>query len=208
MVFTKLPQELRDAIYSHIVPGPSVSVHRNPGLPTYSYQTNGTLDYTTHSWYRWPYRPDGDLLSPKFSVELCAYFYQHNQFDFGNIVKPWPSTMTIISSVKNMSGRVDGHVPLHRKEPNSKEMCQPELRQGAGKLPVCTADCFLPHCSIPSLFYLIFVHLFALSRQASYRLPFAIDRLIEMIHPKLLRLTKWKTIYWTSGKRGSRSWTA
>jgi hypothetical protein len=40
------------------------------------------------------------------------------------------------------------------------------------------------------LFYLIFVHLFALSRQASYRLPFAIDRLIDMIHPKLLRLTQ------------------
>jgi hypothetical protein len=39
------------------------------------------------------------------------------------------------------------------------------------------------------LFYLIFVHLFALSRQASYRLPFAIDRRIDMIHPKLLRLT-------------------
>jgi hypothetical protein len=39
------------------------------------------------------------------------------------------------------------------------------------------------------LFYLIFVHMFALSRQASYRLPFAIDRLIDMIHPKLLRLT-------------------
>jgi hypothetical protein len=31
--------------------------------------------------------------------------------------------------------------------------------------------------------------MFALSRQASYRLPFAIDRLIDMIHPKLLRLT-------------------
>jgi hypothetical protein len=56
-------------------------------------------------------------------------------------------------------------------------------------LPVCTADCCLSHCSIPSLFYLIFVHLFALSRQASYRLPFAIDRLIDMIDPKLLRLT-------------------
>jgi hypothetical protein len=56
-------------------------------------------------------------------------------------------------------------------------------------LPVCAADFCLPHCSIPSLFYLIFVHLFALSRQASYRLPFAIDRLIDMIHPKLLRLT-------------------
>jgi hypothetical protein len=56
-------------------------------------------------------------------------------------------------------------------------------------LPVCTADCCLSHCSIPSLFYLIFVHLFALSRQASYRLPFAIDRLIDMIHRKLLRLT-------------------
>jgi hypothetical protein len=39
------------------------------------------------------------------------------------------------------------------------------------------------------LFYLIFVHLFTLSRQASYRLPFAIDRLIDMIHPKRLRLT-------------------
>jgi hypothetical protein len=44
------------------------------------------------------------------------------------------------------------------------------------------------HCSIPSFSYLIVVHLFALSRQASYRLPFAIDRLIDMIHPKLLRL--------------------
>jgi hypothetical protein len=32
--------------------------------------------------------------------------------------------------------------------------------------------------------------MFALSRQASYRLPFAIDRLIDMIHPKLLRLTR------------------
>jgi hypothetical protein len=42
------------------------------------------------------------------------------------------------------------------------------------------------------LFYLIFVHMFALSRQASYRLPFAIDRLIDMIHPKLLRLTAMK----------------
>jgi hypothetical protein len=31
--------------------------------------------------------------------------------------------------------------------------------------------------------------MFALSRQASYRLPLAIDRLIDMIHPKLLRLT-------------------
>jgi hypothetical protein len=55
-------------------------------------------------------------------VELCAYFYQHNQFDFGKLVKPWPSTMTIIPSVKNMSVRVDGHVSLHRKGPNSKEM--------------------------------------------------------------------------------------
>jgi hypothetical protein len=48
----------------------------------------------------------------------------------------------------------------------------------------------LPHCSILSLFYLVFVHLFALSRQASYRLPFARDRPINMIHPKLLRLTE------------------
>jgi hypothetical protein len=68
-------------------------------------------------------------------------------------------------------------------------LCQPELRQGAGTLPVCTADCCLPHCSIPFLFYPVFVHLFALSRQASYRLPFAIDRPIDMIHSKLLRLT-------------------
>jgi hypothetical protein len=45
------------------------------------------------------------------------------------------------------------------------------------------------HCSILSLFYLIFVYLFALSHQASYRLPLAIDRPIDMIHPKLFRLT-------------------
>jgi hypothetical protein len=42
----------------------------------------------------------------------------------------------------------------------------------------------LPHCSIPPLF-----HPFALSWQVSYRLRFAIDRLIDIIHPKLFRLT-------------------
>lgn len=34
-----------------------------------------------------------------------------------------------------------------------------------------------------------FVHLFALNRQASYRLPLAIDRPMDVIHPKLFRLT-------------------
>lgn len=43
-------------------------------------------------------------------------------------------------------------------------------------------------CSILSLFYLIFVYLFALSQQASYGLPLAIDRPIDKIHFKLFRL--------------------
>jgi hypothetical protein len=50
-------------------------------------------------------------------------------------------------------------------------------------------DCCLPYRFILSLFYLIFVYLFALSQEALYRLPLAIDRLINIIPPKLFRLT-------------------
>ena len=128
MVLTKLPRELRNAIYSQIVPGPSVSVHHNPktdhGKPDMSIhfrQTNCLSNNAARkpsSMYTWPYRPDEVLLSQEFSEELCAYFYRHIRFDsdtgFARFVMASLSTAAMRYPIKHMSVWVNSYVRWRR----------------------------------------------------------------------------------------------
>lgn len=149
LFLAKLPRELRDIVYSHIVPGPSVKVcpmaypvcSSSVGtesivcLPS-EYSARCHMFGMSEKTIPLPYQPDDTVLGKVVSGELAEYFHRHTRFDFGFIYAPlfteYIYKKLFIHSIRTASVDVSCHLATPDEMPDAEQRTEYHDRQMVG----------------------------------------------------------------------------